>query len=57
MPVIPATQETEMGVLQFEASPAKILVRPYSKTKLGVVVHACNLSSEEGRGRKIIIQY
>jgi hypothetical protein len=44
-PIIPGTEEVEIGGLQFKASPGKKkLVRPYfkNKTKLEKVVHAYN---------------
>jgi hypothetical protein len=55
-PVIPATQETEIGGSGFEADSDKKLAKPCLKNKLGVVVHAGNLSHAGGKGRKITVQ-
>jgi hypothetical protein len=42
MPPISFTQEVEIGGLQFEARPGKMLAEPYFKNKPGMVVHDCN---------------
>jgi hypothetical protein len=51
--VIPATQETEIWRIWFEASPGKKLVRLHLKNKLGMVMQLCDPSYPGGRGRRI----
>jgi hypothetical protein len=53
--IISATQEAEIGTLQFENSLGKVR-DPISKIKLYVVEHACGSSYLADRGRRIIAQ-
>jgi hypothetical protein len=56
IPVIPTTQEGEMGRSQLEDGlGVGKLVRPYVKTKLVVVVHTYNFSYVGGIDRRIIV--
>jgi hypothetical protein len=53
-PVILATWEVEIGGTWFEACLGKKLARSYHN-KPGMMVHSCNLSYAEGKGRRIEI--
>jgi hypothetical protein len=49
----PNYYEAEIGGLQLETSPCKMLVRPCFKNKSGVVAQACNSVFLGGGGRRI----
>jgi hypothetical protein len=55
MPVIPAAWEAEMGGFQFRADLGKKLGRPCVNKQATHVVHSCDASCMEGRGRRIAV--
>jgi hypothetical protein len=56
MPVIPATQEAEIGRITVKGQPGQKARNPFRQNNPDVVVHTCN-SSYAGRiGRRIAAQ-
>jgi hypothetical protein len=50
MPIIPASQEVEIGRIAVQGQPGQKV----SKTKLGIVVHSCN-PNYAAVGKRIIV--
>jgi hypothetical protein len=55
MPVIPATEEVELGGSLFKAMIGKKLVRPYLKNKPSMVAYTSVPSYMGGGGRRLSV--